>query len=215
MTTPGLIAPEMAAKAAPYAIGLLALVAVFLYFRHAEQEIGAERVLRHAADSAHKVDSALATLAKADAAGARLEADSIRAAAREREEEAARQQRRTNQAIGKLQIERDSALAVARDSTATIPELKQTIFRLAQASDSAQRAQEGQHAVDLRALALAGRALAADSVALARQDTAYNTLLKRTLDAERLAKLGHAPASVGVKLLWLGAGAVAARLLLK
>jgi len=93
-------------------------------------------------------------------------------------------ERHTNAALEALTTARDSAMALAMDTTATVLQLTYTIGKLIEASDSAQAMHSAEREQFHHSLALADAALAADRLALAKGVDATNAAVARAVAAE-------------------------------
>jgi len=167
-------------KAVAYVVVAALLIVGYDGWSRAEREKGAQRVLLHQADSTHHADSVASIELTRIALAASEEAAVLRVRFRDA-------QARDHAVAG--QRVRDSALAVARDSAATVGALRQQIERLVGASDSA----EASHAREVEALRhslrLAASTIEADSSAMARGLVALNAATARALAAESQARL--------------------------
>ena len=169
------------------AVALLAVT--YGAFVHQQRAIGAQRVLLHQADSTHHADSVASIELTRIALAASEEAAVLRVRFRDAQarDHAVAGQREA--ATARLASVRDSALAVARDSAATVGALRQQIERFVGASDSA----EASHAREVEALRhslrLAASTIEADSSAIARSLVALNAATARAVAAESQARL--------------------------
>ena len=169
------------------AVALLAVT--YGAFVHQQRAIGAQRVLLHQADSTHHADSVASIELTRIALAASEEAAVLRVRFRDAQARDRALAGQREAAVARLASVRDSALAVARDSAATVGALRQQIERLVGASDSA----EASHAREVEALRhslrLAASTIEADSSAMARGLVALNAATARALAAESQARL--------------------------
>ena len=176
-------------KAVAYVVVAALLIVGYDGWSRAEREKGAQRVLLHQADSTHHADSVASIELTRIALAASEEAAVLRVRFRDAQarDHAVAGQREA--ATARLASVRDSALAVARDSAATVGALRQQIERLVGASDSA----EASHAREVEALRhslrLAASTIEADSSAIARSLVALNAATARAVAAESQARL--------------------------
>ena len=176
-------------KGTVYVVAAALLIVGYAGWSRAEREAGAQRVLLHHADSTHHADSVASIETTRIALAASEEAAVLRVRFRDAQARDRALAGQREAAVARLASVRDSALAVARDSAATVGALRQQIERLVEASDSA----EASHAREVEALRhslrLAASTIKADSSAIARSLVALNAATARALAAESQARL--------------------------
>lgn len=196
-------------------LALIVIVGLAL-FRYDARRQGRMAERLHAADSVAKVRLVEQKLAHDSAVVARLEADSLRAAARREVKRDAIIARHTDSVLSASATGRADALRMARDSASTLGQLRDVVQNLVAAGsrDSASFAQERlQHQRSILALTVA---LTQDSLTIQRGVAAELAAVNRSLAAEvqvRLLKsakpsaFGNAVRTAG----WLLAGFVIGR----
>lgn len=177
-----------------FAAGVVTVLLTALAINNAHQrQLGAEKILRHSADSIAQVAVKQAQLALAVAEQSVRDATALRIKAAAEAARDAATQARTDAAIRATANERDAARRLLEDSLATVAQLRTTVGRLVTASvaDSVAYAGERMQAARTKASLLA--VIVGDSLAIRDGQTAIRAAIARAVAAENVAKPGKAP----------------------
>lgn len=207
---PGMITRQALGTIAPYLIATLIAGGALGAFVHYERQKGREEILQQQYDIRHKADS---LRADSSAQAASVLRQAFKDQADKYDHEKSRRELvvvQTGAVLATLKTVRDSALALAHTSTATVMQLDAQLERLVVASDSAEHAHKLREEAWQKATDAAELSLLAGKQALAAQTAATNDAITRALSAEGALKAFHAtrPGIVS-NILW-GGGLVAA-----